>query len=101
MKSSAMIQRVGNGNQRPAIMPTGKVLALRQRDPWREATDRAREVAGYRETIVNWINRQVDGGLSRNLAVQLILSRHEAGELPLHVAKAMQHAAKSGRPAPS
>lgn len=101
MKSSAMIQRVGNGNQRPAIMPTGKVLALRQRDPWREATDRAREVAGYRETIVNWINQQVDGGLSRNLAVQLMLSRHEAGELPSHVAKAMQHAAKAGRQAPS
>ena len=26
-----------------AVMPTAQVLALRTRDPWREATDRARQ----------------------------------------------------------
>lgn len=101
MATSAMFRLVENGYNRKAVMPTGKILTLRQRDPWREATARAREIAGYRETVVNWINQQVHNGLSQNLAVKLILAKHETGDLPAHVAKAIKQAAKAGRSAPS
>ena len=101
MKSSALIQCVNSKSGSRAVMPTGKVLALRQRDPWREATDRAREVATCRETIVHWVNQQVAAGMSQNLAVSLMLSRQAAGKLPDYILRAMAAAAKSRRLAPS
>ena len=101
MKSSAMIQRVGNRKQRPAVMPTGKVLALRQRDPWQEATARAREVASYREKIVHLVNEYMSGGLSQRLAVDLLICRYETGKLPEYVMESVKGATKKGRETPS
>ena len=54
MKGSAMVKRIESGKGAGgavAVMPTAQVLALRARDPWREATDRARQVATWRETV--------------------------------------------------
>ena len=83
------------------ILPTSNVLAMRARDPWREATAKAREVATQRETIVHAINVMVADGVSQNNAVKLLLEKHAAGRLQLYVNSAMLAAAKKGGTAPT
>lgn len=83
------------------ILPTSNVLAMRARDPWREATAKAREVATQRETIVHAINVMVADGISQNNAVKLLLEKHAAGRLQLYLSSAMLAAAKKGVVAPS
>lgn len=82
-------------------MPTAQVLALRQRDPWREATERARQVATCRETVVAYVRSLTDAGVSQNNAVSLLLERGQAGQLTPHFASALTGSAKAGRAAPS
>jgi putative transposase len=82
-------------------MPTAKVLALRARDPWREATERARQVATWRETVVSYVRSMTDAGVSQNNAVSLLLERGQAGQLSAHFASALAGAAKAGRATPS
>lgn len=102
MKGNTMVKHIGEAKSGAlAVMPTAQVLALRQRDPWREATDRARQVATWRETVVAYIRSLTDEGVSQNNAVGLLLERGEAGRLPPHFAIALSGAAKSGRTAPS
>ena len=101
MRTSAMIKRVNKPGDKPAIMPTAKVLALRQRDPWREATARAREVAGYRENIVRFVNECMSNGLTQRLAVQLLLCRYETRKHQAYLMESIKGAAKTGREAPS
>lgn len=83
------------------VISTARVLALRQRDPWREATDRARQVAQHREIVVSFILQQMNQGVSQNNAIALLMSRAESGLLSSHVAVALSGAAKSGRATPS
>jgi len=90
-----------SGGASKAVMPTAQVLALRQRDPWREATERARQVATWRETVVAYVRSMTDSGVSQNNAVSLLLERGEAGQLSAHFANALTGAAKNGRVAPS
>lgn len=90
-----------SGGASKAVMPTAQVLALRQRDPWREATERARQVATWRETVVAYVRSMTDTGVSQNNAVSLLLERGEAGQLSAHFANALTGAAKAGRVAPS
>lgn len=85
----------------PAVMPTAQVLALRQRDPWRESTERARQVALFREGVVMYVRGLTDQGVTQNNAVGLLLERGSAGTLPAHVAHMLRSAAKAGRDAPS
>jgi len=104
MKGSAMVKRIDSGKGAGgavAVMPTAQVLALRARDPWREATDRARQVATWRETVVTYIRGLTDEGVTQNNAVALLLERAAAGRLPAHFAVALAGAAKAGRSAPS
>ncbi len=104
MKGSAIVKRIepskGAGGA-VAVMPTAQVLALRARDPWREATDRARQVATWRETVVAYVRTLTDEGVTQNNAVALLLERGAAGRLPAHFAVALAGAAKAGRSAPS
>lgn len=83
------------------VLPTGNVLAMRARDPWREATAKAREVATQREIIVNCIQRMMDDGVSQNNAVALLLERNESNRLPAYVSAAMVATAKKDRNAPT
>lgn len=103
MKASAMVKRIEGhkSGKAVAVMPTAQVLALRQRDPWREATDRARQVALQREGVVIYIRGLTDQGVTQNNAVGLLLERGLAGSLPAHVASMLRGAAKAGRDAPS
>jgi putative transposase len=84
-----------------AVQPVAQVLALRQRDPWREATDRARQAALSREGVVLYVRSLTDAGVTQNNAVNLLLERGLAGSLPRHVATMLAGAAKAGRAAPS
>lgn len=90
-----------SGSSGKAVMPTAQVLALRQRDPWKEATARARQVATARETVVSYVRALMDDGVTQNNAVSLLLERGEAGRLPAHYAVALSGSAKAGRAAPS
>ena len=101
MRTSAMIKQVNKQGKKPAILPTAKVLALRQRDPWQEATARAREVAGYRENIVRFVNECMSSGLTQRLAVQLLLSRYVVGKHQTYLMESIKGATKTGREAPS
>ncbi len=85
----------------PAAAPRSNVLALRARDPWREATDKARAVALKREIVVLYVQTLVDTGVSQNNAIGLIFDRAESGGLPKAVAAALADTAKGGKPAPS
>ena len=70
-----MIKHIDTPIASKAVMPTGRVIALRQRDPWKEATQRARDVALYRETIVRDIEAQQEIGRSQNKAISLLLKK--------------------------
>lgn len=102
MQRAPMIKRVeapaGGGS---VVMPVAKVLALRSRDPWREATERARQVAQWRETVVMYVGDLVSQGVTQNNAVGLLLERGQSNQLPSHYALALAGAAKAGRAAPS
>ena len=90
-----------SGSTSRAVMPTAQVLALRQRDPWKESTERARHVATCRETVVAYVRAMTDAGVSQNNAVSLLLERGAAGQLTAHFANALTGSAKAGRAAPS
>jgi putative transposase len=79
----------------------GKVLALRARDPWREATDAARETALRRETVVLYLDSLMQTGLSQNKAIGLMLMRAEETRLPTHVSTAIAATARKSRGAPT
>lgn len=84
-----------------AVMPSAQVLAMRQRDPWKEATDRARQVAVQRETVVLYVRALTNTGITQNTAVNLILQRAAKGHLSAAFALALEAVAKAGRLAPS
>jgi len=96
-----MVKQIGEARGPVAVMPTAQVLALRQRDPWREATDRARQVALCRESVVCYVLALTDSGVTQNNAVGLLLERGRAGNLPSHVAIALLGTARGERSAPS
>lgn len=96
-----MVKQIGEAKGAVAVMPTAQVLALRQRDPWREATDRARQVALCRESVVCYVQALTDSGVTQNNAVGLLLERGRAGNLPSHVASALFGTARGERSAPS
>lgn len=103
MKRTALVKPVAapEAGGKVAVAPTAQVLALRARDPWREATDRARQVAMWRESVVSYVRALTDQGVTQNNAVALMLERGEAGNLPAHFATALTGAAKGNRKAPS
>lgn len=84
-----------------ALRPTAQVIALRQRDPWREASDSQRNVALARLDIANAILAMEAEGFSANKAVATLLNRLEAGLLNQRLSFCMQAAAKKNRPAPT
>lgn len=96
-----MVKQIVTAPGTPAVMPTAQVLALRQRDPWREATERARHVAISRETLVLYVRNMTDQGVTQNNAVGLLRERADFGRLPNNVFMALKAAAKAGRPMPS
>ncbi len=83
------------------VLPTNNVLAMRARDPWKESTAKAREVAMQREIIVNTLQSMVLDGVSQNNAVALLLERNESKRLPVHIANAMAATAKKDRTSPT
>lgn len=101
MGAKAMVMHVVPPSGGKVVAPTANVLAMRARDPWREATAKAREVAMQREIIVNTIQKMVFDGVSQNNAVGLLLARNEDGKLQTYLATAMSATAKAGRNAPT
>lgn len=106
MRGAAMVKKIdtptgGQSSGQLAVMTTAKVLALRQRDPWREATERARQVATWRETVVSYVRQQTDTGMTQNNAIGLLFTRAESRQLAPHFSSALQSSAKAGRATPS
>ncbi|WP_180131933.1 DDE-type integrase/transposase/recombinase [Rhodoferax sp. BLA1] len=84
-----------------ALRPVGQVVALRQRDPWREASDAQRTVAIARHDVVSYVLELERTGLSANRSIELMLTRHELGQLHPHMVLALKACAKAGRTAPT
>jgi putative transposase len=84
-----------------AVPTVGQVVALRQRDPWSEATQAQRAVAIARGDVVAYIFELEKTGLSARRAIDLVLLRAELGQLSSHLAAALMACAKAGRVAPS
>jgi len=103
MGAKAMVMQIVPPTGGKVVLPTGNVLAMRARDPWREATNKAREMATQREIIVNAVLSLVRDGVTQNNAVALILERNLAkpNRLPPYVAAAMIATAKKDRQAPT
>lgn len=79
-----MVKRITSPNtgNMPAVMPTAKVLAMRSRDPWREATERSRQIAIAREDVLLNLKARIRPGVSVDRAIKSLQSAAEAGELP-------------------
>lgn len=101
MRAQTLVKRIEDAAGTVAVLPTAQVLALRARDPWREATEHARQVALSRETAVSYVRALVDQGVTQNNAVGLMLDRAAVGRLPAQYAAALAASAKAGRAAPS
>lgn len=84
-----------------ALRPTASVIALRQRDPWREASDMQRCVAVARHDVVSYVLNLEQTGLSASRAIELMLTRAELGQLHPHMVLALKASAKAGRTAPT
>jgi len=100
MQTAALMKIVPGDSRRPAIRPTAQVLMLRERDPWKEASDRARQVAVCRETIVLALKNRPDQYSTLTSAIENLIERAQGSMLSPHVASALRSAAKAGRPAP-
>ncbi len=84
-----------------AVRPTSQVIALRQRDPWREASEGQRAVAIARMDVVQYLMGLEREGRSANKAVQVMLARQSLKQLAPHIQYALTTAAKAGRDAPT
>ncbi|MCL2160691.1 MAG: Mu transposase C-terminal domain-containing protein [Betaproteobacteria bacterium] len=100
MRTATLMKIVPGDPRRPAIRPTAQVLMLRERDPWKEASDRARQVAVCRETIVLAIRNRPDQHSTLTSAIANLIERAHGSVLSPHVTSALRSAAKSGRPTP-
>ena len=83
------------------VLPTAQVLALRQRDPWKEATERARAVAIGRESLVLYVRSMTEQGITQNNAVSFLLEQALSNRLPAHISAALKVTAKAGRETPA
>jgi putative transposase len=102
MRSSALVERRPTDPRRPAVLPTARVLQLKQRDPWREAADRARQVAIQRETVILAILNRPDQYASVTSAIDNLLERARGQTLlPPRIKAALAASAKASRAAPS
>lgn len=96
---NALVQKMDTHSL--AVRPTANVIALRQRDPWKEASESQREVATARLDICHTILDMERNGFTANKAVETLLCKAEVGSLHPHLKNAMTRAAKAGRSAPS
>lgn len=101
MRSTSALMQPVDPAQPQALRPVGQVVALRQRDPWREASDGQRSVAVARHDVVSYVLELERSGLSARRAIELMLTRHELGQLHPHTVLALKACAKAGRNAPT
>lgn len=85
----------------PAVQPAAKVLALRQRDPWREATDRARQIAVAREDVILDLQARIRPGVSVGSAIRSLQAAAAAGSVSALLGQALALVSKGGKPAPT
>jgi putative transposase len=85
---------------KPAVQPKAQVLALRARDPWREATERARRIAVAREDVLLSLKSRIRPGVSVDRAIKSFQAAAEAGELPIFVATQLSLVTRKGRLTP-
>ncbi|PPD34929.1 MAG: transposase [Methylomonas sp.] len=98
-KHNPLVQRMPGNTV--ALRPTARVIALRQRDPWEEATAAQRDVAVARLEIVSEVLAMMQQRFSANKAVATLLNRHAAGLLSRRLVYCLRTAAKGDRLAPT
>jgi len=99
MKTNSLLQRMDN--KTVAVRPTAQVIALRQRNPWNEASEKQRAIAQARLDIVEKIISMEQQGFTTNKAVATLLNLAEIGRLPAYYQQAMKTVAKADRDYPA
>ena len=102
MRGAAMVRMIeppaGGGK---VVITTAQVLALRQRDPWREATERARQVATAREDVLHDVLARKLPGVSLDRAIKSLQAAAAVGEVRPFLANQLTLVSRKGRPAPT
>lgn len=98
----ALLMRIESGQPgKPAVIPTAQVLAMRSRDPWREATERARQIAVAREDVLLNLKARILPGVSVDKAIKSLQADADAGYLHPHLAMQLSLVTtRKGRTAP-
>lgn len=89
------------GSSVPAAQPAARVLALRSRDPWREASERARQIAVAREDVVLDLRARIRPGVSTAKAIASLQAAAVAGSVSALLGQALALVSKGGKPAPT
>lgn len=85
--TSQIVRQIGSGQPtKLAVIPTAQVLAMRARDPWREATERARQIAIAREDVLLNLKARILPGVSVDKAIKSLQADADAGYLHPHLA---------------
>ena len=99
----ALLMRIESGQPgKTAVIPTAQVLAMRSRDPWREATERARQIAVAREDVLLNLKARMLPGVSVDKAIKSLQADADAGYLHPHLAMQLSLVTtRKGRTAPA
>lgn len=96
-----VVQVMPAGSNVPAIQPAAKVVALRSRDPWREASERARQIAVAREDVVLEVQARIRPGVSTDQAIRSLQAAAAAGAVGALLTQSLALVSKGGKPAPT
>ena len=83
------------------VLPINNVLALRARDPWAEATQKARQTAIAREDVISDLDARLLAGVSLSKAVLSLQAAAEAGSISIYLAQQMRLVSKKGKCCPT
>ena len=98
--SALRIAKMANQKNLP-VLPINNVLALRARDPWSEATQKARQTAIAREDVISDLDARLLSGVSLSKAVLSLQAAAEAGSIGIYLAQQMRLVSKKGKCCPT
>ncbi|NOT66380.1 MAG: DDE-type integrase/transposase/recombinase [Methylotenera sp.] len=96
-----MVKEIMPPMGRQVVMPMANVLALRARNPWSEATDRARQIALAREDVLLDLQARQLPGVSFDAAIKSLQAAAEAGYVKPYLLQQLKLVSKKGRKYPT
>lgn len=96
-----MVKQITPPSGNKLVLPTAQVIAMRARDPWREATDRARQIALAREDVLLDLQSRQLPGVSFDAAIKSLQAAAEAGSVNSYLAQQLKLVSKKSRKCPT